>query len=313
MPAPDFEWRCPTCGVRLEAGPDAGLICPAENRSIPCVDGIRRFLPPERREHFETFVRSYAEVRRREGRGSRDDRYFRALPFRDLTGLHRREWRIRAKSFNSLVDAVIRPLADTAARALRIADLGAGNGWLSNRLTQLGHRLAAVDLNTDASDGLGAWPHYETSFERVQSEFDVLPFADASIDLVVFNGSFHYATDGSQTLGEALRVLRPRGIVAILDTPVYRNPDSGRTMVREMHETFDRQYGVKTDSTASIGYLTFDGLEDLGRKCGVHWCSSWPFYGIRWSLRPHIARIRGRREPASFGLLWAAKPGPGRR
>ncbi len=58
---------------------------------------------------------------------------------------------------------------------LRILDLGAGNGWLSNRLAQRGHSLLAVDLLTNPEDGLGAFTNYETLFTPVQAEYDRLP------------------------------------------------------------------------------------------------------------------------------------------
>ena len=108
-----------------------------------------------------------------------------------------------------------------------MADLGAGNGWLANRLALAGHTVAAVDLNVDPADGLGACRHYANRFETAQADFDALPFGDTSLDLVVFNGSLHYSTDYAATLGEALRTLRPGGTLAVLDSPVYTDPASG--------------------------------------------------------------------------------------
>jgi hypothetical protein len=43
-------------------------------------------------------------------------------------------------------------------------------------------------------------------------------------------------------------------------------------------------------------------MRDLGKSTGVPWRHIRPFYGMRWMLRPLIAFLRRRREPARFGL-----------
>src|SRR6267378_6158682 len=128
------------------------------------------------------FTREYTTVRRAEGWGSADRAYYQALPFTDLTGRFPRIWRIRAKSYVTFITRVLEPLEartgnpetlfppldkeprsggrHEASVRLRILDLGAGNGWLSNRLAQRGHSVTAIDLSDDPFDGLGAGRHY---------------------------------------------------------------------------------------------------------------------------------------------------------
>ena len=55
-------------------------------------------------------------------------------------------------------------------------DVGAGNGWLSSRLSELGHDAVAVDLDDDSGDGLGAGAGRKP-FPLVQADFDAMPFA----------------------------------------------------------------------------------------------------------------------------------------
>ena len=126
-------------------------------------------------------------------------------------------WHRRRESCRVLLAEIIEPLAARWERPLRIADLGAGNCWLTYRLSELGHVVAAVDLSVDDSDGLGARQWYLPELERrsrvpftsIQAEFDHLPFADHALDLVLFNASLHYSGDCAVTLREALRVLSP--------------------------------------------------------------------------------------------------------
>jgi SAM-dependent methyltransferase len=188
-----------------------------------------------------------------------------------------------------------------------VLDLGAGIGWLSNRLTQLGHHPTAVDLNLDARDGLGAASHYTPNWPRIQAEFDRLPLASGQADLVIYNASLHYSLDYRLTLAEALRVLRPAGRIVVMDSPIYRRDASGRQMIAERQAAFEREHGTRSDALPSVGYLTWTMLADLGHELGLRWQVLRPWYGWSWALRPWRAWLAGKREPSTFALLVAQR------
>lgn len=280
------------------------LRCPTGGHVYPVRDGIPRLLGDARFERYRRFLDEYRTVRRAEGRGVADAAAYRGLPDHDASGGHRAEWRVRAATFAALVDEVVTPLA-AARTPLTIADLGAGTTWMSRRLALAGHRVVAVDLDTDPADGLGARRFSEVDFDAVQAEFDRLPIPDDGCDLAVFNGSLHYSADPAATLAEALRVLRPGGAVAVLDTPFYRSASAGLEMVADRQADFEARFGFASASIDSRGFLTFDELEELAGRLGVEWRVDRPFLGLRWALRPLIATVRRRREPATFALVWA--------
>jgi len=300
-----LRFACPACRTALEPARAGELRCPAEDHVYEKVDGIWRFLLPERAAFFRRFIQEYETVRRAEGRGADDPAYYRALPFRDLTGRYQEDWRIRAQSFFALIEHVVEPLELGRSRPLVVLDLGAGNGWLSYRLARRAHVVAAVDLLTNTFDGLGAHVHYDTAFTPVQAEFDRLPFADGLADLVVFNGSFHYATHYETTLQEALRVLRQSGRLVIMDSPVYRDARSGERMVREREALFEAKYGFPSNALSSENFLTFERLDELRQHLGIAWRVIRPpyAYGWRWTLRRWRTRLVSRREPAQFMLI----------
>jgi len=225
------------------------------------------------------------------------------LPFKDLSGRFRADWAIRARSYARLVHDALTRLQDPLERSLRILDLGAGNGWLSNRLAAQGDRVIAVDLLVNEQDGLGAWKHYEHSFTPVQAEFNHLPIMDRFADAVVFNASFHYSENYEETLKEALRVLSPQGRLVILDSPVYRRAASGQKMVEEREAQFREKYGFASDSLQSENYLTYGRLKELAETLDLRWKIVTPFYGWRWTIRPLAAALLRRREPAKFHLI----------
>lgn len=290
---------CPRCHNGLEEITLDEMRCPQDRLVFRRIDGVWRFLLPERESHYARFIADYEAVRRFEGRGSADANYYRALPFKDLGGNFTADWKIRAASFERLKSLLHSPQ--------KILDLGAGNGWLSNRLSALGHGVFAVDLLVNAGDGLGAWKFYEHPFTPIQAEFTRLPIPDGTVSRVIYNASFHYSENYKETLAEALRVLSPHGEIVIMDSPVYHSVESGAQMVVERKAGFLSRYGFASDSLKTENYFTYHRMDELGETLKIRWRHIRPFYGVRWMLRPWIARLRGGREPAEFGLWVGAR------
>ncbi|HSY24876.1 MAG TPA: class I SAM-dependent methyltransferase [Polyangiaceae bacterium] len=264
-------------------------------------DGIWRMLGEGRQQAFREFVTQYETVRTAEARRVQDPEHLRALPFRDRSRRRSYEWRIRARSYRALLTRVVGPLEAASHGPRKILDMGSGVGWLAYRLALRGHDVAAIDLVTNDFDGMGLHKHYDRAFTSLQAEFDRLPFQDGSVDLVINNASFHYAADYAATLREALRVLAPDGRIVIMDTPIYRDGTSGQRMVQERENAFERRYGFR--GTWTEGFLTDDRLAALAVELGLHWEIFEPWYGVRWWIKPWIARVRGGREPARFKLV----------
>ena len=277
-----------------------------------CRSGIWRCLSPQQITRYERFIREYESVREAEGRGSSGSAYYLALPYRDLSGRMSSQWEVRARTFDALKRHILVSRAQLSGKPLRILDLGAGNGWLSYRLTCLGHAPTAVDLLTNIRDGLGAaanyGPHLPRIFPRVQAALENLPFPSGDFDLAIFNASFHYAQDYRQTLGEALRCLRPGGCVIVSDTPWYAREESGGAMVEEKRARFQQLYGFPSSSIPSLEFLTPERLDSLAVHFHLEWQSVAPFYGIGWALRPLLAQLRGRRKPSQFRIYVAEVP-----
>ncbi|MCY2990272.1 MAG: methyltransferase domain-containing protein [Planctomycetota bacterium] len=299
--ASDWPLTCPACRTPLgiPAAGDCQLGCPRCGQGYECTDGIWCFLPTARRAFFEPFLRDYTRIRIAEGRGSASADFYRSLPACESSHPLAWQWSLRWRTFDCLCGRV---LADLGS-GLKVLDLGAGVGWLSNRLSLLGHCPCAVELSDDGQDGLGAARHYAPRWPRLRAEFDRLPLADAIADVAIYNASLHYSTDYRVTLREALRVLRPGGRIVVLETPVYRREESGRQMLAERHADFERRYGTRSDQLPSQGFLTWAMIGQLAGELGVRWERHRPWYGWRWALRPWLARLKRRREPSTFAVL----------
>jgi ubiquinone/menaquinone biosynthesis C-methylase UbiE len=263
------------------------------------VDGIVRAIAPDRRPFYDRFLSDYGTIRTAEGRGSNSREYYLALPYKDLSENNSEQWRIRASTFRYFEKNLLRE------GNLDILDLGAGNGWMSYRLAQRGHRPVAVDIFTDPRDGLAAARAYG-QFPLIEAEFDRLPFDSGQFDLAIFNSSLHYSTDYHGTLGEARRCLKPSGSIIVLDSPLYKLREHGELMRTERHRQFQSRYGFPSDSVANLEYLYESQLAELSRDLGLRWQIYTPWYGWNWLFRPLKARLRGSRPPSRFCILVAS-------
>jgi SAM-dependent methyltransferase len=294
-------FACPECHGALAARRD-GHVCAQCDRDYSHYDQVFRFLTSDRLHAAEGFMAQYRVVREQDGYRSPSPAYYRMLPLVAPSDPHAGEWRIRRESLATLEQQVLGRLLAGAARVL---DVGAGNGWLSNRLAGLGLRPVAVDRLDDDADGLGACRHYRVPFAAVQADFDALPLPDASFDAVIFNASLHYSPDPVRSLGEARRVLAPGGVVAVMDSPIYANGEDGEQMRREQCDRFRTEYGIAETVGGGVGYLTHEHLAFALKSAGMRGRFSPSRGPAAWRLRRRLSALRLGRELASFGVTVA--------
>ena len=253
------------------------------------------------------FREAYGAHRAAEGRAL-DTPSLLALPYL-TTGPQAKQWSVRARSYDAFVARVLRPLHDERGRPLTLLDVGAGNAWLAARSARAGHESLAIDVRSDAVDGLGAGaPFVATSegrLQRIAGSFDALPVGDAAADLVVFNASLHYALDLVVTLAESCRVLRAGGRIAIVDSPFYRRDADGQAMVAEKLRTAQQTFGARAEDLMAlpfVEYLTRSRLEGASNALGLTWRRHRVQYPLWYELRPLMARLRGARTPSRFDV-----------
>ena len=102
---------------------------------------------------------------------------------------------------------------------LVIADLGAGEGTLSQLLAQRAKKVIAVDSSEAmVSYGAGlARQHGFTNLEYRLGDLENPPVDAGSIDLVLLSQALHHAQRPAQALRAAFSLLKPGGRIAILD------------------------------------------------------------------------------------------------
>jgi SAM-dependent methyltransferase len=109
------------------------------------------------------------------------------------------------------------------APGLRLLDFGAGTGWTSRYLTQLGCEVIVLDVSAAAlriaEELYRRQPVIGQQADPQFLRFDgyEIDLPDASVDRILCFDSFHHAPNPDHVLREFARVLRPGGIAAFAE------------------------------------------------------------------------------------------------
>lgn len=100
-----------------------------------------------------------------------------------------------------------------------IADLGAGEGILSQLLAQRAERVHCID-NSPRMVEFGrdlATRHGIDNLDYTLGDIENVPLKDKSVDLALLSQALHHAQHPAKALSEAYRILKPGGRLVVLD------------------------------------------------------------------------------------------------
>ena len=121
-----------------------------------------------------------------------------------------------------LVRGYLARYATAGSTQWRVLDVGCGPGWFPLELAECAPQAAVtgIDLSrpmlTTATAHARAGRH-DQAVHFAQARGEVLPFADATFDLVVSTLALHHVQDPAAALAELRRVVRPSGRILVAD------------------------------------------------------------------------------------------------
>ncbi len=133
--------------------------------------------------------------------------------FNQLAGKFGRTY-VPGRSWRALAHGLLRLLPPMV-----IADLGAGEGTLSQLLARTAKKVIAID-NSPAMVEFGsklAADHGMKNLEYRLGEIDDPPIKAATVDLALFSQALHHAASPGRALAAAHRILKPGGRLMVLD------------------------------------------------------------------------------------------------
>ena len=115
------------------------------------------------------------------------------------------------QAFGHLLLRVLPPLV--------VADLGAGEGLLSELLARRCKKVIAVD-NSEKIVAFGAAKAKKNNLKNLEFRLGDLqnpPIEPESVDLVILSQALHHSEEPEKAIASAHKILRPRGQVLVLD------------------------------------------------------------------------------------------------
>jgi ubiquinone/menaquinone biosynthesis C-methylase UbiE/biotin operon repressor len=138
--------------------------------------------------------------------------------FDELAGKFGRRY-CPGRSWQALAHALI-----TLLPRLTVADLGAGEGTLSQLLAKNARKVIAID-NSSKMVEFGSQLAKKHGFKNLEyrlGDIEEPPIANNSVDLAILSQALHHAIHPQQAIGAAHRILKRGGRLVILDLLNHR-------------------------------------------------------------------------------------------
>jgi ubiquinone/menaquinone biosynthesis C-methylase UbiE len=133
--------------------------------------------------------------------------------FDELAGKFGRQY-VPGRSWKGIAEALLKLMPP-----LVIADLGAGEGTISQLMAQTAKRVIAVD-NSEKMVEFGsdlAKRHQIDNLEYRLGELEQVPIESGTVDLAFLSQALHHAVRPERAIAEAWRILKPGGRITVLD------------------------------------------------------------------------------------------------
>src|SRR5579885_306073 len=133
--------------------------------------------------------------------------------FDELAGKFGRQY-VPGRSWKGIAEALLKLMPPMV-----IADLGAGEGTISQLMSQRAKKVIAID-NSEKMVEFGselARRHGISNLEYRLGDLEDVPIRTGTVDLAFLSQALHHAQHPERAIAEAWRILKPGGRIAVLD------------------------------------------------------------------------------------------------
>jgi len=145
--------------------------------------------------------------------------------------------------------------------ALRVADLGCGEGYLALEATRWARQVVGVEVSERVLATARALAQSRSirNITFKKGEIEDLPLEDGSMDVALLSQALHHAKDPARAIAEASRILAPGGTLLLLDLKSHKEE-----WVKKLG---DKWMGFDEDSLRKM--MRDAGLKDLQFEIGA--------------------------------------------
>ena len=133
--------------------------------------------------------------------------------FDELAGKFGRQY-VPGRSWKGIAEALLKLMPPMV-----IADLGAGEGTISQLMAQRAKKVIAID-NSEKMVEFGAElanKHGIANLEYRLGDLEDVPIRSGTVDLAFLSQALHHAVHPERAIAEACRIVKPGGRIAVLD------------------------------------------------------------------------------------------------
>lgn len=164
---------------------------------------------------------------------------------------------------------------------ISLLEVGTGTGVILRKLRQYVHpdstlkgcdissRLIEIAKNISSSEALSSSHYNNYNIEFIQNEGTILPFSDASFDVIVLHTLLSHVPDTLGMLSEVSRVLKPSGKIIIFEpdhmSTTFGQPDLAK--MRDMDFMLVSNIATHPDAARQVPrHLKMAGLKLIDHK-----------------------------------------------
>lgn len=187
---------------------------------------------------FVDFEKSYLSARLKEGRVFEDSQVSQ-LPWLPKSHRLHAEWLLRADTLKRFQKYIQKKTGVTS-----LLDLGCGNGWFINRLSEVRPQtnFYGLEVNTrELEQAARLFVSGNICFAYGDLFQDILE--PCFFDIIVLNSTAQYFPDLHRLLARLFELLKPGGEIHILDSPFYNN-EAERSAARERSKDYFTKLGI---------------------------------------------------------------------
>lgn len=196
----------------------------------------------------------YGALREKEGRLYSDE-IVKMLPYINEQHPLSHEWKIRAASFEKLKKHL-----SAKNTSLQILDLGCGNGWMGNGLTQINNsKTTCLDINLSELEQGARVFHENENLKFIYGDIFDEGITSSEYDVIIIASAIQYFPHLDKLISRLLTLLKTAGEIHIVDSPIYSQLTVTQAMKRSEY------YYEKIGFESMKSYYHHHTWDDFGK------------------------------------------------